>query len=67
MVRRWRSEIVTLSGSECAWWTGAVSGRGHGRFYYAPGRVVIAHRFAFGRVNGVNVFREVPGVGASVR
>ena len=47
IVERWRAKIVTVEGSGCLWWTGAISGRGHGRFWYAPGRVVIAHRFAF--------------------
>ena len=60
---RWRSKIVTVPGSGCAWWTGAISGRGHGRFYYAPGRVVIAHRFAFGWVHGVDALQDVPVLG----
>lgn len=47
VVDRWRAKLVTVEGSGCVWWTGAISGRGHGRFWYAPGRVVIAHRFAF--------------------
>ena len=47
VVERWRAKIVTVEASGCLWWTGAISGRGHGRFWYAPGRVVIAHRFAF--------------------
>ena len=40
VVARWRAKIVHVEGSECAWWTGAVSGRGHGRFWLASGRVV---------------------------
>lgn len=48
-VARFRAKIVTLSGSECECFTGAVSGRGHGRFWLGSiaGRdvVVIAHRF----------------------
>src|SRR5699024_4892509 len=54
---------VSVPGSECLWWTGAVSGRGHGRFYYAPGRVVIAHRFAFALAHGVVALDEVPVLG----
>ncbi len=53
VVARWRSKIVTVPGSGCRWWTGAISGRGHGRFWFAPGRVVIAHRFAFAMAHGV--------------
>ena len=26
-VQRWRDKTVTVPGSECRWWTGAVSGR----------------------------------------
>jgi len=47
-----------VPGSECLWWRGAVSGRGHGRFYVGtvvavdPGEsgrdlCVIAHRFGY--------------------
>jgi hypothetical protein len=48
-VNRFRSKVRRLDGSSCEWWTRAVSGRGHGRFWL--GRVdgrdvaVIAHRF----------------------
>ena len=45
VVARYAAKVVTVPRSECLWWTGAVSGRGHGRFWIAPGRVVIAHRF----------------------
>ena len=31
-VERFRSKAVQVPGSQCLWWTGAVSGRGHGRF-----------------------------------
>ncbi|MCM3556359.1 hypothetical protein M3697_14810 [Janibacter melonis] len=47
VVARWRAKTVQVPGSRCLWWTGAVSGRGHGRFWVGAGRVVIAHRFAF--------------------
>ena len=33
VVLRYQEMIVTVPGSECLWWRGAVSGRGHGRFY----------------------------------
>lgn len=44
VVARYRAKIVTVPGSECHWWTGAISGRGHGRAWLGQGRVVIAHR-----------------------
>ena len=33
-------------------------GGGHGRFWYAPGRVIIAHRFAFAVMQGVDPLAE---------
>lgn len=51
-VERWRAKTVRVPGSECRWWTGAVSGRGHGRFWIG-GHVVIAHRFAWAITHGV--------------
>ena len=55
-VRRYRAKLRTVPGSGCVWWTGAVSGRGHGRFWLGTvgGRdvVVIAHRFAFALAYG---------------
>ncbi len=30
VVPRYQAKIVTVPGSECLWWSGAVSGRGHG-------------------------------------
>ena len=39
---------VRRAGSSGCWlWTGAISERGHGRFWIGDGRVVIAHRFAW--------------------
>lgn len=38
VVGRYRDKIVAVPGSSCSWWRGAVSGRGHGRFWYAPAR-----------------------------
>ena len=43
-VERFRLKVVQVPGSQCLWWTGAVSGRGHGRFWFGRGRVVIARR-----------------------
>lgn len=38
---------VARTDSGCWLWTGAISGRGHGRFWIRDGWVVIAHRFAW--------------------
>jgi hypothetical protein len=53
VVARYAAMVVTVPGNECRWWTGAVSGHGHGRFWIGRGRVMIAHRFAFAAVHGV--------------
>ena len=63
VVGRYRDKIVPVPGSSCSWWRGAVSGRGHGRFWYAPARVEIAHRFAFALVHGVKAAAAVPVLG----
>ena len=62
-VARWRAKAVSVAGSECLWWTGAVSGRGHGRFWLSSGRVVVAHRFAFALTHGVAAAAEVQVLG----
>jgi hypothetical protein len=62
-VDRFRSKVVQVPGSQCLWWTGAVSGRGHGRFWFGRGRVVIAHRFAFALAYGVEVLDQVRVLG----
>jgi hypothetical protein len=55
-VRRYRAKVRVLPGSACLWWIGAVSGRGHGRFWLGTVEerdvVVIAHRFAFALAYG---------------
>ena len=62
-VDRFRSKVVDVEGSECRWWTGAISGRGHGRFRMASDRVVIAHRFAFALSVGAEVAGQVAVLG----
>lgn len=61
VLARYRAKITTVPHSDCLWWTGAVAGRsdrehtdggGHGRFWFAQGRVIIAHRFAFAVMYG---------------
>ncbi len=59
VVARFQEKLVWVPGSECVWWTGAVSGRGHGRFWVGQQRVVIAHRFAYALVHGVDA---LPGL-----
>jgi len=55
-VRRYRSRLVEVPGSDCLWWDGALSGRGHGRLWLAQvdGRdvAIIAHRFGFALEHG---------------
>ncbi len=56
-----------VAGSGCWWWSHAVSGRGHGRFWLGEvdGRdvVVIAHRFAWALEFGVAALDQVPVLG----
>lgn len=61
VLARYAAKVVTVPGSDCGWWTGAVSGRGHGRFWFPPRRVIIAHRFAFAMVHGVEALRDGGG------
>ena len=63
VLARYRAKIVTVTGSECRWWAHAVSGRGHGRFWLARGRVVIAHRFGFAVMHGVEALADAPLLG----
>lgn len=68
VVRRYRDKLVLLSDSECVWWTGAVSGRGHGRFWVgqAPGgrgHVMIAHRFGYALAYGAAALAAVEMLG----
>lgn len=57
-IERYWSHVRVVPGSGCSWWAGALSGRGHGRFWLAriAGRdvAVIAHRLAFGLAVGAD-------------
>ena len=55
---RYAEKLVEVPGSDCLWWTGAISGRGHGRFWVAGEFVVIAHRFAFAMRHGIDALAE---------
>ena len=66
-VARFRAKIAVVPGSGCEYWTSAISGRGHGRFWVGEvaGRdvVVIAHRFALALEHGVDALEQVPVLG----
>ena len=67
-VARFHAHLVHVPAAYCTqWWKGAVSGRGHGRFWLGQvgGRdvVVIAHRFAYALANGVDALEQVPLLG----
>lgn len=63
VLQRYAAKVVTVPCSGCWWWTGAVSGRGHGRFWIGGGKVVIAHRFAWAMTWGVDSLGEVSVLG----
>ncbi|CAN7512730.1 hypothetical protein [Knoellia sp. LjRoot47] len=62
-VARRERKIVRVAGSECWWWTGAISGKGHGRFWFSTGRVIVAHRFGFAQVYGVEALAATEVLG----
>ena len=66
-VHRYLVKTRSMPGSSCLWWTGAVSERGHGRFWMgeSDGRdvVVIAHRFGWALEFGVEDLLGVPVLG----
>lgn len=45
--RYWSKVRVATDSASCWYWTGAISAKGHGRFWVGAGRVVIAHRFGY--------------------
>ena len=47
ILTRFRAKIHRSPDLECWLWTGAISGKGHGRFWIRDDLVVIAHRFAW--------------------
>jgi hypothetical protein len=66
-VRRYRAKVVAVPGWACAWWSGSVSGRGHGRFWLGTvdghDVVVIAHRFGFALEHGPDALLATPVLG----
>lgn len=63
VVERYQSKIITVPGNSCRWWSGSISGRGHGRFWVGAGRVVIAHRFAFALEYGLDALAHAQVLG----
>jgi hypothetical protein len=70
-VARYQAKIVDVPGSECRWWTGAVSDKGHGRLYVGTvvtddgvkEMCVIAHRFGYGLIYGAEALNAIPVLG----
>lgn len=69
VVERYWSHIKTGRSDECWLWIGAISGKGHGRFQIAADQrvegtrhtyVVIAHRYGYAALHGVDKLLEVP-------
>lgn len=57
VVARYRAKVRVVPGSDCLWWVGAISAKGHGRFWLgadALGRdtAIISHRFGFALAYG---------------
>src|SRR6478735_9547986 len=73
VVARYRAKVLEVPGSDCLWWSAAVSGRGHGRFYVGSvggegegglrDLCVIAHRFGYALVYGAAALNSVPVLG----
>ena len=47
VVERYWSKVRPVDGDDCWYWMGAISAKGHGRFWLTAGHVVIAHRFGY--------------------
>jgi len=64
VLARYRAKVVVVPGSSCLWWLGAISAKGHGRFWLgeSAGRDVgvIAHRFGFGVAFGADAVAAAP-------
>ncbi|MCU1675976.1 MAG: hypothetical protein JWM93_734 [Frankiales bacterium] len=66
-IARFQAKVRRVEGSGCHWYVGAVSARGHGRFWLdaVDGRdvVMIAHRFAWAVEFGVESLVNTPVLG----
>lgn len=73
-IGRYWSHVQTSGLHDCWHWTGAISGRGHGRFQLGDDHdvtgkrrtfVIIAHRFGFALAHGVDALLATPVVAHS--
>lgn len=60
---RYQAKVKLVAGYTCWFWTGAISGRGHGRLWVGEddrGRdvVVIAHRYGYGLAHGASALQS---------
>ena len=67
VVARYRDKIVAVEPYACLFWTGAITTRGHGRFWITDDPrqrdyVVIAHRFGYGLIHGFAALMDVEAV-----
>lgn len=66
-IARYQAKTKSVTGSPCLWWTGAVSARGHGRFWLGEldgcDVVMIAHRFGWALMHGVTALGQAPVLG----
>lgn len=67
VIGRYRAKIHPHHVAGCSWWVGALTARGHGRFWIAPdqvragaGFVIIAHRFGYGLEHGLEALLDAP-------
>ena len=73
LIGRYWSHVKMGRTDQCWLWTGAISGKGHGRFQIADDHlpqpdgstrrrtyVVIAHRFGYAALHGVDALLQVP-------
>ncbi|HEX2807192.1 MAG TPA: hypothetical protein VHN80_13595 [Kineosporiaceae bacterium] len=63
-VQRYRAKVVEVPGLPCRIWSGAVTNRGHGRFWLTDPATrtahgVIAHRFGYALAHGVEALLAV--------
>jgi hypothetical protein len=63
-LERFRRKVVVVAGSGCWWFTGAITGKGHGRFWLGAGGgggvVIVVHRFALAVAADVDDLRSRP-------
>ena len=67
VLARYQAKTRQMKGSDCLWWTGAVSARGHCRFWLGRAGdrdiTVIAYRFAWALEHGAASLLDVPVLG----